>query len=128
MEDPLTGVPQCSAAFIFSVLSDYDVVPLCPDAVMLCAAGFPRRNADEEEEREKAREWAECPPAPPTLEVRFCFCELYFVHICCTASKCSSGMQWRGGAVAQQRVPADVLVRSAWLTWPQSAWTPAQRA
>ncbi|KAK9831371.1 hypothetical protein WJX81_006449 [Elliptochloris bilobata] len=31
-------------------------------------ADFPRRNADEEEEREKAQEWNEHPLAPPVLQ------------------------------------------------------------
>ena len=61
------AVLHLSSVFV----SDAHIGPLRPDAVMLCAADFPRRNADEEEEREKAREWAECPRAPPTLQVCF---------------------------------------------------------
>ncbi len=41
------------------------------DAGPCAAADFPRRNADEEEERERARAWAERPPAPPALQVAF---------------------------------------------------------
>jgi len=63
MEDPLTG----AQGLTFSLRPV--ACGISADAAPCAAADFPRRNADEEEERERARAWAERPPALPALQV-----------------------------------------------------------